>query len=56
MPWSFRFEFDVGSSVVVALGEAAGSGFSYLPDELVVIFDSDLSDSYVIPGSSHSQD
>ncbi|SFE65993.1 hypothetical protein SAMN04487819_1219 [Actinopolyspora alba] len=56
MPWSFRFEFDVGSSVVVALGEAAGNGFGYLPDELVVIFDSDLAASYVIPGSRHSQD
>ncbi|MGJ7906667.1 hypothetical protein ACOQFL_09325 [Actinopolyspora sp. H202] len=56
MPWSFRFEFDVGSSVVVALGEAAGRGFSYLPDELVVIFDGDLADAYVNPGSRHSQE
>lgn len=42
MPWAFRFEFSNKSSLVIALGEANGDGFVYLPDALVVIFENSL--------------
>jgi len=51
MPWSFRVEFSNKSSLVVALGEAEGSGFTYSPDALVVIFDKYLAITYKIPAS-----
>lgn len=54
MPWSFRFEFANGSSLVVALGKAEGSGFTYSPDDLVVIFEKALAAAYRIPASATS--
>ena len=38
-PWSFRVGVSGGGSATVALGEADGADISYLPDNLVVIFD-----------------
>lgn len=54
MPWAFRFEFFNRSSLVVALGEAEGAGFTYMPDALVVIFDKNLAVGYQIPASATS--
>lgn len=54
MPWAFRVEFSNTSGLVVALGEAEGSGFTYMPDALVVIFDTRLAASYKIPASATS--
>ncbi|MFE0378917.1 hypothetical protein ACFW1M_25800 [Streptomyces inhibens] len=54
MPWAFRFEFANKSSLVVALGEAEGSGFTYSPDALVVIFEKTLAVTYKIPASATS--
>ncbi|MCF6526614.1 hypothetical protein [Streptomyces sp. JJ36] len=54
MPWAYRLEFSRRSSLVIALGEAEGSGFTYMPDALVVIFDRSLSVSYEIPASGTS--
>jgi hypothetical protein len=38
-PWSFRVSVSGGGSATVALGETDGAEISYLPDNLVVIFD-----------------
>ena len=38
-PWSFRVGVSGGGSATVALGETDGAEISYLPDNLVVIFD-----------------
>jgi hypothetical protein len=38
-PWSFRLGVSGGGSATVALGEVDGAEISYLPDNLVVIFD-----------------
>jgi hypothetical protein len=54
MPWLYRFEFSDKSSLVVALGEVEGDGFTYSPDSLVVLFDRTLSVSYKIPASTTS--
>lgn len=54
MPWAFRFDFINKSSLVVALGEADGPGFTYSPDALLVIFEKNLAVSYKIPASSTS--
>lgn len=54
MPWSYRFEFSGKLSLVIALGEAKGIGFTYLPDALVVLFGESISASYEIPASTTS--
>ncbi|MDT0457239.1 hypothetical protein RM550_16075 [Streptomyces sp. DSM 41527] len=54
MPWAYRFEFSNESSLVIALGEAEGGGFTYMPDALVVIFDKNLAVTYKIPASGTS--
>ncbi len=54
MPWAYRFEFSGNLSLVVALGEAKGDSFTYLPDALVVLFDKSLAFSYKIPASATS--
>ncbi|PZR52673.1 hypothetical protein DNL40_11240 [Xylanimonas oleitrophica] len=54
MPWAYRLGFSNGSSLVIALGAAEGSGFRYAPDELVVFFDETLAASYKIPASDTS--
>lgn len=54
MPWAYRLEFSDKSSLVIALGEAGGSGFMYTPDALVVIFDKSLAVAYKIPASGTS--
>ncbi|MFE0174653.1 hypothetical protein ACFWZ2_20245 [Streptomyces sp. NPDC059002] len=52
MPWSYHFRFADDSSLVVALGEADGEGFTYMPDGLLVIFDKSLAAAYAIPASA----
>ncbi|MDF2254445.1 hypothetical protein [Streptantibioticus ferralitis] len=54
MPWSFRLDFCNSSSVVIALGESKGGGFTYMPDSLVVIFEESMAAAYKIPASSTS--
>jgi hypothetical protein len=51
MPWAYNFGFSNGSSLVIALGEAEGAGFKYMPDALLVIFDHSLAADYKIPAS-----
>lgn len=51
MPWAFRLDFSNSSSLVIALGESKGSGFTYMPDSLVVIFDDSIAAAYRIPAS-----
>lgn len=52
MPWAYNFRFSNESSLVIALGEAAGAGFTYIPDALLVIFDKILAAAYKIPASA----
>ena len=47
-PWSFRVGVSGGGSATVALGEADGAEISYLPDNLVVIFDEATARNYRI--------
>lgn len=54
MPWAYRFGFSDKSSLVIALGESEGEGFTYMPDALVVIFDEGIAAAYKIPASSTS--
>ncbi|MQS10119.1 hypothetical protein [Streptomyces alkaliphilus] len=54
MPWSYNFEFSDESSLVIALGEAEGQGFTYMPDSLLVFFDEMLAAEYKIPASASS--
>ncbi|MFC9297193.1 hypothetical protein ACFTWH_01665 [Streptomyces sp. NPDC057011] len=54
MPWAFRLDFSNSSSLVIALGESNGSGFTYMPDAMVVIFDEPTAAAYRIPASSTS--
>ncbi|MEU3776094.1 hypothetical protein AB0F11_23335 [Streptomyces sp. NPDC032472] len=54
MPWAFRLDFSNSLSLVIALGESKGSGFTYMPDSLVVIFDESTAAAYRIPASSTS--
>ncbi|MCE7080656.1 hypothetical protein [Streptomyces sp. ST2-7A] len=54
MPWSYNFDFSDGSSLVFALGEAEGAGFTYMPDSLLVIFDESIAAAYKIPASTTS--
>lgn len=54
MPWAYNFGFPDGSSLVIALGEAEGAGFTYMPDALLVIFDKSLAAAYKIPASATS--
>ncbi|MER6032084.1 hypothetical protein [Streptomyces sp. NPDC001851] len=52
MPWAVRLDFSAAAPVTVALGESTGSGFTYMPDSLVVIFDEKEAAAYRIPASS----
>ncbi|MFF9000446.1 hypothetical protein ACF1GW_13695 [Streptomyces achromogenes] len=52
MPWAYNFRFSNESSLVIALGESEGAGFTYMPDALLVIFDKSLAASYRIPASA----
>ncbi|WP_328443361.1 hypothetical protein OG780_44350 [Streptomyces sp. NBC_00386] len=54
MPWAYNFRFANESNVVIALGEADGAGFTYMPDALLVIFDKALAAAYKIPASATS--
>ncbi|MYU52845.1 MULTISPECIES: hypothetical protein [Streptomyces] len=54
IPWAYNFGFSDESSLVIALGEAEGAGFTYMPDALLVIFDKILSVTYKIPASATS--
>ncbi|MEU7182033.1 MULTISPECIES: hypothetical protein [Streptomyces] len=54
MPWAYRFGFSDESSLVIALGESEGTGFTYMPDALVVIFDEGIAAAYKIPASGSS--
>ncbi|GAA1324617.1 hypothetical protein GCM10009647_060360 [Streptomyces sanglieri] len=54
MPWAYRLGFSNKSSLVIALGAAEGEGFTYMPDELIVIFDESLAAAYRIPASDTS--
>ncbi|WP_030103810.1 hypothetical protein [Actinoalloteichus caeruleus] len=54
MPWAYNFGFPDGSNLVIALGEAEGAGFTYMPDALLVIFDKNLAAAYKNPGSATS--
>jgi hypothetical protein len=50
--WSLRVDFDIGHSVVFALGELdGGSTPSYFPDSLLVIFDERAARSYAHLGA-----
>ncbi|MFG2596397.1 hypothetical protein [Streptomyces sp. NPDC048462] len=51
MPWAFRLDFSDSSCLVIALGESKGSGFTYMPDSLVIIFDESTAAAYKIPAS-----
>ncbi|WP_030199931.1 hypothetical protein [Streptomyces sp. NRRL S-87] len=53
-PWAYRLEFTGGLDLVVALGEAEGGGFTYMPDALVVLFDRATAAAYRIPASGTS--
>jgi len=47
--WSVRLEFSFDLSVVVALGEWRDGAIHYIPDQIVVIFDTAIAQRYVIP-------
>ncbi|MET7686039.1 hypothetical protein [Streptomyces sp. NPDC005423] len=52
MPWAYNFRFSNESSLVIALGESEGAGFTYMPDALLVIFDKSIAAEYKIPASA----
>lgn len=52
--WAIRINFDNGASAVVALGELQGMAPNYQPDNLLVIFDPEVAQSYQILGAPES--
>ncbi|MFP3988452.1 hypothetical protein U9R90_13255 [Streptomyces sp. E11-3] len=52
MPWAYNFRFSDESSLFIALGEAEGTGFTYMPDALLVVFDMSLAAAYKTPAAS----
>src|ERR1700674_4290433 len=46
--WAVRLDFSSGQSIVVALGELRDGTLQYIPDQLVVIFDTAIARSYLI--------
>jgi hypothetical protein len=51
--WGVQLVFDGGLQVMLALGQPGGRGdVEYQPDEVVVIFDSDLARGYRVPAST----
>lgn len=52
--WSYRFDFHSSPSLTTSLGQETDGKISYLPDSIVVIFNSDLSANYRIPASKRS--
>lgn len=53
-PWAFRFGVGGRRRFVVALAEVRDGRLSYIPDNIVVIFDDDLAHSYRCVGSATS--
>jgi len=52
--WAIRLDVERGASVVVALGETEDALPRYQPDNLVVIFEPEMAQSYQFPGASES--
>jgi hypothetical protein len=53
--WAIRLEFEGGRNLLVALGHADGAGgIKYLPDQVVIVFDQQLVQSYQIPAQTRS--
>ena len=53
--WAVRLDLEGGRTVLVALGRSEGTGvLDYQPDEVVVVFDEELAESYRIPAQTKS--
>lgn len=48
LPWALRMIFENGASAVIALGEIDDATPSYQPDNLLVIFDPEMAQSFQI--------
>lgn len=52
--WALRMDFEIGASVVVALGELQGATPNYQPDGLLVISDPETAQTYQVLGAPES--